>query len=315
MLGRGVAETLSAKAPEQLWSPELRALGESLDLVVANVECCISSRGSQTELIRGKPFFFRGPPSAVLALEAMNVRVAGVANNHVLDYGEEALRDTLTGLDAAGIAAVGSGLGELEARRPAVVTTERGRVGVVALSDHPREYAAAHGRWGMAFADLSEGIPGWLDDELARLRGTCDAVIAFPHWGHNMTTRPAPWQRAAARRLQELGADLVAGHSSHCFHGVEWGLGGPVLSDLGDALDDYRVDRNLRNDLGLMAVWRPEAGELDLIGLALGYAMTDLARGDDADWVDARLSRACNDLGTEVLRTAEQCFRVSAGGS
>jgi hypothetical protein len=64
-----------------------------------------------------------------------------------------------------------------------------------------------------------------------------------------------------------------------------------------------------------MAVWRPEAGELELVGLALGYAVTDLARGDDADWIDARLSRACNDLGTEVLRTAEQRFRVSAGGS
>lgn len=310
MLGRGVAETLSRKAPEQLWSPELRALAESLDLVVANVECCISSRGSPTDLIRGKPFFFRAPPSAVLALEAMNVRMAGVANNHVLDYGEDALRDTLSGLSAAGIAAVGSGFGELEARRSATVATDRGRVGVVAISDHPHGYAAAHRRWGMAFADLGEDVPGWLADELERLRQACDTVIAFPHWGPNMTTRPAGWQRTAARRLQELGADLVAGHSSHCFHGVERGPRGPILSDLGDALDDYRVDPKLRNDLGLMAVWHPEADQLELIGLALGYAFTDLARGADADWIAARLARACDDLGTRVDRTGDQRFRV-----
>jgi hypothetical protein len=126
-----------------------------------------------------------------------------------------------------------------------------------------------------------------------------------------MTTAPARWQRAAARRLQELGADLVAGHSSHCFHGVEWGPAGPILSDLGDALDDYRVDADLRNDLGLFAVWRPELDEVELVGLSLRYAFTELATGTDADWIDARLRRACADLGTQATRTAEQRFRVA----
>ena len=310
MLGRGVAETLATHPPEQLWSPELRELASSLDLVVANLECCISRRGNPTDLIPGKPFFFRAPPSAVLALEAMNVRVAGVANNHVLDYGPHALEDTLAALHAAGIAAPGAGFGEREARRPATVATEHGRVGVVAVSDHPYEYAATPGRWGMAFADLQDGVPAWMEDEFGRLREECDAVIAFPHWGPNMTTHPTRAQRAAARRLQELGADLVAGHSAHCFHGVEHGPRGPVLFDLGDALDDYRVDRKLRNDLGVMAIWRPQSGGLELAGLKLDYAFTRLASGTDADWIAARLARACGELGTRVERLAEQRFRV-----
>lgn len=110
--------------------------------------------------------------------------------------------------------------------------------------------------------------------------------------------------------LQAAGADLVAGHSAHVFHGVEWGAAGPVLYDLGGALDDYRVDRRLRNDLGLLAVWRPAEPSLELVGLALDYGFTDLATGADADWVAARLESACGALGTDVRRVGEQRWQV-----
>jgi len=65
---------LDHQPPEALWAPELRELARSLDLVICNLECCISSRGRPTPLIEGKPFFFRGPPTAVDALKAMNIR-------------------------------------------------------------------------------------------------------------------------------------------------------------------------------------------------------------------------------------------------
>ena len=78
------------------------------------------------------------------------------------------------------------------------------------------------------------------------------------------------------------------------FHGVGWN-GGPVLFDLGDVLDDYRVDRQLRNDLGVLAIWRPHAEQqLELVGLRLEYCHTRLADGADADWIAARLERACS---------------------
>ena len=80
MLGRGVAKALPASAAE-VWEPELRALVRRCDLVVCNLECCISERGRPTELVAGKPFFFRGPPSALEALTAISVDAAGLANN------------------------------------------------------------------------------------------------------------------------------------------------------------------------------------------------------------------------------------------
>jgi poly-gamma-glutamate capsule biosynthesis protein CapA/YwtB (metallophosphatase superfamily) len=315
MLGRMVAQALEHQSPETLWAPELRALAGSLDLVVCNLECSISERGRPTTLIEGKPFFFRGPPTAIEALAAVHIGAVGLANNHALDFGDDALADTLELLGAAGIATAGAGFGLDAAREAAVVSVAGVRVGLVAVSDHPVEYAVAPGRWGVALAPMRDGPPGWLLERIAAVRERCDLLIAFPHWGPNMTTRPARWQQQAAADLHAAGADLVAGHSAHVFHGIGWhagaGGGGPTLFDLGDALDDYAIDPRLRNDLGVLAIWRPRSEpQLELAGLRLEYCHTRLAEGADADWIAARLEHACRELDTSVTRRDEQLFRI-----
>src|SRR4029079_15417347 len=302
MLGRSVAGRLDEAAPEDLWAPEVRELCRSCDLVVCNLECCISDRGATTDRLRGKPFFFRGPPEAVRSLEAVGVGAVGLANNHALDYETEALIDTLQLLDAAGIEVAGAGRDLRAARKAAFVEAAGARVSLVAVTDHPSEFAAGEAEPGVAHADLADGLPDWLRTELARAREECDWLIAFPHWGPNMTTEPARGQREPGAALQEAGADLVAGHSAHVFHGVGSGARGPLVFDLGDALDDYRVDPRLPNDLGMMAIWRPgdPEAELELVGLELYFCLTRIAEGTAAEWIASRLERACGALGTTV---------------
>jgi poly-gamma-glutamate capsule biosynthesis protein CapA/YwtB (metallophosphatase superfamily) len=313
MLGRGVAERLSEVPPEEVWSPELREICLGCDLVICNLECCISGRGEPTRRIPRKPFFFGAPPVAVYSLRAIGVAAVGLANNHALDYEDRALVDTLELLAEARIESAGAGPDEATARRGAIVERPGARIGLLAVSDHPREYAAGDVEPGIAYADLTRGLPDWLTAELGRLREACDLVIAFPHWGPNMNPDAAPWQVLAAARMIEAGATLVAGHSAHVFQGIGWHWGQPALYDLGDALDDYAVDSRLRNDLGVLALWRPEnpAAPLELVGLRLDYCRTELAYGGDAEWIATRLAEACPPLGSAVERVGEQRFRVS----
>jgi poly-gamma-glutamate capsule biosynthesis protein CapA/YwtB (metallophosphatase superfamily) len=312
MLGRGVAAALAdGAAPEELWSAEVRRTCAECDLVVCNLECCLSEGGRRTELLPGKPFFFRGPPAAARSLRAVGVSAVTLANNHALDFGEEALADTLRHLEDAEVVAAGAGPGEAEARRGRILEAGGLRLGLLAVADHPASYAAGPARWGTAYADLRHGLPPWLLEELERLRRRTDLVLVAPHWGPNMTVGPERWQRRHAAQLVAAGADMVAGHSAHVFHGVERRPGGLVLYDLGDALDDYAVDPELRNDLGVLALWHPgEAPDLELVGLKLEFVRTELAHGADAEWIAARLLRACAELGSEVERVAEQRFRL-----
>jgi poly-gamma-glutamate capsule biosynthesis protein CapA/YwtB (metallophosphatase superfamily) len=312
MLGRTVALRLASTPAAEVWSPGVREACAACDVLVVNLECCVSDRGTPTRLVRRKQFFFRAPPSAVGALQAVGTSVAGLANNHVLDFGVEALSDTLVHLRAGGIGPVGADVEIDGARRGVVVAAGRSRLGVLALSDDPREYGAGKARPGVAYADLRPGLPEWVTAELRRLRSHTDIVLVFTHWGPNMTSMPARWQRERGRELLAAGADAVAGHSAHVFHGVGLTPSGPVLYDLGGALDDYAIDRELRNDLGVLAQWRPHAEpEVELIGLRLGFCRTELASGADAEWIAGRLERACVDLGTSVRRLDEGRFALT----
>jgi hypothetical protein len=86
MLGRGVGQALARTPPEGLVAPEVRAVLGQADLVVLNLECCISERGRPWDA-PGKPFWFRAPPRAVELLVLLGADCVTLANNHALDYG------------------------------------------------------------------------------------------------------------------------------------------------------------------------------------------------------------------------------------
>ena len=225
MLGRQVAQAITA-AERPLWSPEIVAAAGEGDLFIINLECCISERGQRWPDPR-KPFFFRAPPVAAELLAQIGVDCVTLANNHALDYGEQALLDTLEHLPAAGIASVGAGANVIGARAPVVLERFGFRLAVLGFADHPAAFAAGPDRAGIAYADLQgEAVGDWLADALATARSSANAVLVAPHWGPNMTVRPAPYIRRAARALLLAGATLVAGHSAHVIHGAE--RGGPV---------------------------------------------------------------------------------------
>jgi hypothetical protein len=298
MLGRGVADRLGIAPPSSLVATEVVAAAAEADGFVLNLECCISDRGAPWP-DPAKPFFFRAPPVAVETLAHLGVDCVTLANNHALDFGAEALLDTLHRLDVAGIAHVGAGPDVESARAPAMIHAGGIRLGVMGVSDHPEDFAAGPEQPGIAFADLRRGPPGWLVEGIQAL--DADAVLVTPHWGPNMTPRPVPHVREAAGALVEAGATLVAGHSAHVIHGSTE----RVLFDLGDFLDDYAVDPGLRNDLGLLWLVDLDArgpARLEAVPLRLDYCVTRVARGEDAAWIGRRFREACAELGTEVRK-------------
>lgn len=302
MLGRKVAERLEVDPPEALFSEAVVAAAHEADVLVLNLECCVSDRGERWSDPR-KPFFFRAPPVAVEVLGILGTSAVTLANNHALDFGEEALLDTVSNLDAAGIAHVGAGRDEAAAREPAVIEAPEARLAILGVTDHPAGFAAGPDAPGVAYAPLDDGVPAWLVDALGGL--DADIALVTPHWGPNMTTAPVPHVRAAAESLAAAGADLVAGHSAHVFHGVGRVSGTPTLFDLGDCIDDYAVDPVARNDLGLLWFVRLDGTKpvrLEAVPLFLDYCHTRLADASEAAIVERSFSQRCAALGTHVER-------------
>src|SRR4029079_17138514 len=90
----------------------------SADITVGNLETAVSTRG----VAAVKEFTFRGPPAALVPMrDVPGFHVLTLANNHTLDFGRDALLDTLKAVHAARIQTIGAGANDLQARRPAAV--------------------------------------------------------------------------------------------------------------------------------------------------------------------------------------------------
>jgi poly-gamma-glutamate synthesis protein (capsule biosynthesis protein) len=206
------------------------ALGRA-DLVFANLEIPLSRRGAPAackdaaDLAAGREFLFRGPPEGAALLARAGVSVVSLANNHALDYGPLALRDTLTSLHAAGLATCGAGQDDLEAHGPAVVTTNGAAVaflGYVLASALPPEHdwAATPSRSGLAVLDDSSGHVSLesrqtLVADVCRAAARADRVVVSLHGGAEGSALPTPAQREVAREAEAAGASVLIGHHPH----------------------------------------------------------------------------------------------------
>lgn len=191
------------------------------------------------------------------------MRFAALANNHLLDFGETTLLDTLDALDDADIAHAGAGPDREAARAPAVVDVAGTRIALVSFTDNTPEYAADGDSPGVAHCRMDPDDPGdraVLERSLDRAREhDPDLLVASLHWGPNMEAEPSERHRRFGRWLAGR-VDLIHGHSAHVFQGIELVDGTPVLYDCGDFVDDLRNDRGFLfeatvEDSGIDRLW------------------------------------------------------------
>jgi len=306
MLGRGVGEELPHRSPAVSWGTALPVLRGS-DAVFGNLECAITESEQRWNRTR-KVFHFRSGPAAVAALEAANIRCVALANNHILDFQEQGLYDTIRHLDASGIAHAGAGRNRAEAEAPAIVRLPGITVGFVSMTDNEPAFAATDTTCGTSFCDI-EGEPDEeLREHLAGRVAACraagaDLSVLSLHWGPNMVAQPPPVFRRFAQEAIECGFDLIHGHSAHIFQGVAVIAGRPVLYDTGDFIDDYVVDEYLRNDRSFIFLADIAEGVIErirMIPVRLRYARVDLATAEERDAICSRMVERCAALGTPV---------------
>lgn len=246
-------------APEHVWGDALARLDDfAPHLRIVNLETSITDCDRPYP---GKAIHYRMHPANVDCLLALRPDCCVLANNHVLDWGEHGLRQTLATLARAGVRTAGAGHDEDEAWSPAVLDVPGGRVLVFACatcdSGVPQEQAARAERAGVAWLhDCSAQAAERLCRRIGALRRDGDLVVASIHWGANRVHEVPAKQRAFARRLLDSGTvDVIHGHSSHHPLPVQIHHGRLVLHGCGDLVNDYEgigPHGALRSDLGCL---------------------------------------------------------------
>jgi poly-gamma-glutamate synthesis protein (capsule biosynthesis protein) len=199
------------------------------DIVLGNLECPVTAGGVRAA---GKTWTFRAPPKSLAALKAAGFNLLSIANNHVMDYGQEGFLDTLAALRREGLAFVGGGRDRAEAEGLHVSEVRGLRVGVLAFtSTFPESAWAGPRRPGVAYADH-----GRMGGVIREARGRCDVLIVAFHGGTELAEDPNEVQKSFARLAVDSGADAFIGHHPHVIQPLEVRGGKPIIYSLGNFL-------------------------------------------------------------------------------
>ena len=225
-------------------SPEFLEIMNRADYTCVNNEFTYSTRGSALD---GKAWTFRADPDRVKYLKEMGVDLALLANNHVYDYGKDAMLDTLDTLTNADIKYFGAGANLEEAMKPVYVELGGKKVAFVAAS------RAEKNKMTPQATEEEPGIlrsydPTLFIEVIKEARANADFVVACVHWGTERSTVLEDAQLETARQYIDAGADMIIGSHSHCLQGMEYYNGKPIVYSLGNYwFDEYYEDTMLVN--------------------------------------------------------------------
>jgi poly-gamma-glutamate synthesis protein (capsule biosynthesis protein) len=202
--------------PATAFGPITSVLG-SADLTMVNLETAVTTRG----IPQPKTYHFRTNATAFSAIRAAGIDVVTMANNHVLDYGQVGLADTLAAAKAAHSPYVGIGASANAAWAPYVTTIKGTKIAIIGVS----QVAELASSWVATSTRPGEAHAINLGRTLAAVRAAkklARVVIVFMHWGTEGQACPDAGQLSLAPRLAAAGASIIIGSHAHMLQGSGW---------------------------------------------------------------------------------------------
>lgn len=213
------------------------------DLTFGNLEGPISARGTD----QGSQYSFRADPKVIEGLTFAGFDVLSIANNHIWDWGRDALSDTVILLQENGIEVVGAGRNYEEANRPVIKKIGTSSLVFLAYTDlYPNSLDATEQTPGISSFSM-----GSVQDLINQLRDGVDIIVISLHWGEEYADEPSPAQRTLARSFIDAGADLVVGHHPHVVQEMEAYKNGWIAYSLGNFVFDQNFSAETMEGLAV----------------------------------------------------------------
>ena len=220
---------------------------EGIDSVLSQADLCMVNEefpfGTVGTPMEDKQYTFQVNPFYVSLFEDMGVDIVSLANNHVLDYGTDCLRETFVTLERTGIAYAGAGDTREEASALKTYDFNGETFGILAASRViPVPEWNIENRQPGVFTTYDETA---LVESIKKAKESCDYVIVYVHWGVEHTTELTDHQTYLAHAYVDAGADLVLGSHSHCLQGIENYNGSLIFYSLGNYVFNQNIEKTM----------------------------------------------------------------------
>lgn len=239
-ISRHVEANYDREGIDSVLSQGLQAEMQQADLCMVNEEFPFGTVGTPME---DKQYTFQVNPFYVSLFEDMGVDIVSLANNHVLDYGTDCLKETFETLEQTGIAYAGAGNTREEASALKTYDFNGETYGILAASRViPVPEWNIENRQPGVFTTYDETA---LVEAIKKAKESCDYVIVYVHWGVEHTTELTDHQTYLAHAYVDAGADLVLGSHSHCLQGIENYNGSLIFYSLGNYVFNQNIEKTM----------------------------------------------------------------------
>lgn len=263
-----------------LLGDSLHTIFQEVDIVSVNLECPLTV--SDTPIEKCGPNL-RALPETLKGIKALNPSVVGLANNHIMDFGEKGLSDTVSLLSCNGIPYVGVGNSLEEAVKSIHIVEKKGwRIGFYACAEHEFTIATEDSPGANPFDPLTTG------DAILKLKSdyALDNLVVLFHGGKEYYQYPSPGLQKVCRHLVEKGADLVVCQHSHCIGAQERYLDGDIVYGQGNFIFDTKNPLSVESLLISYMVDDDGTSSIDFLPIRRhldGSGTVSLAQGPDAE--------------------------------
>ena len=310
MLDRGVKNMVYKKGDKDYKFPflKIRPYLKEADLLFGNLESVISDKGSKV----GGIYSFRAEPQALEGLSFAGFDIVSVANNHVFDYGREAMEDSFLRLKEAGISYTGGGFTEKEAHLPVIKEAGGIKIAFLAYTDLAAPYwMAQEERSGIARLEKER-----MQEDVKKAAREADLVVVSFHYGYEYHTEPNAFQISVSRAAIEAGAHLVIGHHPHVIQPVEEYQEGYIAYSLGNFIFDQAFSEETMEGLILKVVLRDrKIAEVVPVKFKMNqYFQPEISLPDEKETEDFKASEPPSPtvkIISEDLGTVDCLYRIS----
>lgn len=217
------------------WS-EVSDIFNAADIAIVNLETCVSDTG---ESEKPEGYGFRTPPEMLEGFVNAGIDIVNLANNHVRDFGYDALLNTFENLSAYGIEYFGAGYDEEDAEGLVIKEVNGVTIGFAGCNKVYLSSSCAasedHAGINMVYSMDDERTQDFLA-KIAEYDTQVDVLIVFMHCGTEETFDITSYQEDLGRALIDNGADIVIGGHSHTLQPIEFYNGKPIFYSIGNLI-------------------------------------------------------------------------------
>ncbi len=209
------------------YSSELQKIIKDKDVSLTNFEAPITVNNTKISKTGNN---YKINSTSIQHIINSTFDVVTLANNHIRDYGNEGVIDTLNFCKENGIYIVGAGINFVEAAKPLKLTIKDKKIAILNYCEHEFNLASSNDAGANPFDVVSAY------NDIIREKKENDYVLVVYHGGIEYQYLPTPEMVRNFKFMIDIGADTVVAHHTHRYSGAIYYNNKPLLFGLGNFL-------------------------------------------------------------------------------